>query len=111
MKKKLFIYIILMNVGISVFGLWILNMENDGFDYKLINIIEKSIEKESTSEIDVEIQTGFFQNEIKFMNGNRVVEKIEKDNQDMAILTMIVISNIIGLFIWILLDKKINNNL
>jgi len=100
-----------MNVGISVFGLWILNMENDGFDYKLINIIEKSIEKESTSEIDVEIQTGFFQNEIKFMNGNRVVEKIEKDNQDMAILTMIVISNIIGLFIWILLDKKINNNL
>ena len=111
MIKKLVIYIILMNIVISIFGLWILNMENDGFDYKLINIIEKSIEKESTSEIDVEIQTGFFQNEIKFMNGNRVVEKIEKDNQDMAILTMIVISNIIGLFIWILLDKKINNNL
>jgi len=100
-----------MNVGISIFGLWILNMENDGFDYKLINIIEKSIEKESTSEIDVEVQTGFFQNEIKFMNGNSVVEKIKKDNLEMTILTMIVIFNIIGLFIWILLDKKINNNL
>src|SRR6056297_1357989 len=111
MIKKLVIYIILMNIVISIFGLWILNMENDGFDYKLINIIKKSLEKESTSEIDVEIQTGFFQNEIEFMNSNRVIEKIEKDNLDMAILSMISIFNIIGLIAWIVLDKKINNNL
>ena len=111
MKKKLFIYMILMNVGISMFGLWVLSMENDSFDYKLISIMEKSIEKEISSEIDVEIQTGFFANDIKFMNGNHLVEKIEIDNLDMTILLMISIFNIVGFIFGIVLDKKINNNL
>lgn len=30
-------------------------MENDGFDYKFITIMEKSIEKEISLDIDVEI--------------------------------------------------------
>lgn len=111
MKKKLITFIIFFNILLSLFGLWIMIMENDGSDYKLINAFKGAIEKDISSEITVEIHPRFFKNNVKFMDGNQLVHNLEIDNFDAVFLLVILIFNIVGFIFWILVNKKLNNNL
>lgn len=114
MKKKLITLIVLsvlFNAFLSLFGLWAIIMEKDDYNYSTINFYKEVIEKDVSSEINVEIHHGAFKNEVKFMDGNQLVMNIENYNIDVFILLIISILNIAGLIFSILLDKKISKNL
>ncbi len=111
MNKKLISTILFANIFASLFGLWVLNLTNTGFDYSRVSIFKKAFEHETSAEITVEIETGFLSNNIRFMNGNELVCNDKIGNSGITVLLSILFYNIAVFIFWKLYTKKHNNNL
>lgn len=111
MDKKIITVLIIANILMSSLGLLALHATNNGLDFYLVNVMKEYLEHENSAEVNVEVDTGFLSNNIKFMSNNELIHSQEFSNNGTIVLLRILIINIAIILFWEIFGKKRNYNL